>query len=335
MASPSTEWKEVVTPDEERRFQRYADGFVAFQRTRSQRYGDGRALHRKQIMGLRAFVDVLPDLPAHAAHGLFTSPGRHNAVIRLSNASMDVHPDKVPDIRGFAIKVFDVSGPGALGGNTEEQDFVLINLPTFRVPTSEPFAGVVLARARGEGATVRYLLRRYKFAFLREVRRGVASLRWPFSGFATEPFHSAVPFACGPYAARLRIVPREPGDAAVDAREDWAADMRQRLEHAAMVFDMQLQFFVDERITPIENASVDWPQDESPYIAVATLTIPQQVTTGDIGERLEAEVERLSFDPWHALAEHRPLGEVMRARKVAYYASFKTRSEPAPVSAAG
>jgi hypothetical protein len=29
-------------------------------------------------------------------------------------------------------------------------------------------------------------------------------------------------------------------------------------------------------------------------------------------------VERLSFDPWHALVEHRPLGVVMRARAVAY-----------------
>jgi 5-methylthioadenosine/S-adenosylhomocysteine deaminase len=31
-----------------------------------------------------------------------------------------------------------------------------------------------------------------------------------------------------------------------------------------------------------------------------------------------AQVEAAKFDPWNAVVEHRPLGEVMRARKVAY-----------------
>jgi integrase/recombinase XerC len=36
-------------------------------------------------------------------------------------------------------------------------------------------------------------------------------------------------------------------------------------------------------------------------------------------------VEASVFDPWHALAAHRPLGEVMRARRVAYFASAQAR----------
>jgi hypothetical protein len=36
-------------------------------------------------------------------------------------------------------------------------------------------------------------------------------------------------------------------------------------------------------------------------------------------------VEAAIFDPWGALMEHRPLGDVMRARKVVYYASEKER----------
>jgi len=31
------------------------------------------------------------------------------------------------------------------------------------------------------------------------------------------------------------------------------------------------------------------------------------------------------FDPWDALADHRPVGEIMRARKAAYFASQKER----------
>jgi hypothetical protein len=37
------------------------------------------------------------------------------------------------------------------------------------------------------------------------------------------------------------------------------------------------------------------------------------------------QVERGVFDPWQALAAHRPLGEVMRARKVVYFESEKAR----------
>ena len=32
------------------------------------------------------------------------------------------------------------------------------------------------------------------------------------------------------------------------------------------------------------------------------------------------------FDPWSAVAEHRPLGEIMRARKAAYLPSFRNRT---------
>ena len=36
-------------------------------------------------------------------------------------------------------------------------------------------------------------------------------------------------------------------------------------------------------------------------------------------------VERLSFDPWHAQAELRPLGSMMRARNPAYRLSTQER----------
>jgi hypothetical protein len=37
-------------------------------------------------------------------------------------------------------------------------------------------------------------------------------------------------------------------------------------------------------------------------------------------------VGSLSFDPWHSLATHRPLGLAMRARKPAYYKSNRARA---------
>ena len=36
-------------------------------------------------------------------------------------------------------------------------------------------------------------------------------------------------------------------------------------------------------------------------------------------------IDLLSFSPWHAMEDHRPLGNVMRARRVVYQASSTLR----------
>ena len=92
---------------------------------------------------------------------------------------------------------------------------------------------------------------------------------------------------------------------------------------------MEMQFFVDENRTPIEDGSVDWPVDVAPYVRVGKLTIAQQDTTSERGKRLTEHVDRLSFDPWHALEDHRPLGNMMRARKPTYHTSATGRSAEA------
>jgi hypothetical protein len=57
---------------------------------------------------------------------------------------------------------------------------------------------------------------------------------------------------------------------------------------------------------------------------VATITIPRQqfATT----ERDEFG-ENLSFTPWHALPQHRPLGAVNRIRRVVYQTISKLRHD--------
>lgn len=84
-------------------------------------------------------------------------------------------------------------------------------------------------------------------------------------------------------------------------------------------FELQLQFFVNEARTPIEDASVDWPDEVAPYVTVGVLTLPPQAADD---EALVQTIEAAAFDPWAALMEHRPLGEVMaRARRFTSRAS--------------
>jgi hypothetical protein len=325
MKPPSRDWREVVAPDETERFERYAEQLAEIQARRSQRYGQGRALHRKGHLALRARLEVLSEVPEHARHGLFARPGFFDVWVRLSSGSMDRQKDHVPDIRGFAIKVRGVAGPGALGNATTSQDFLLINHDSFSSPRSDEFIGVALAASRGMGALFRHLLATHGFlGGLRRARKLVGILNKRFTGFASETFHSAVPIACGPFACRVRLLPasREP---AADARRDWAGDIRRRLRAGPLVHDLQLQFFVDEDTTPIEDASKPWPESEAPYVTVARLTL----LPGEGDAAFDEEVERASFDPWNALVEHRPLGDVMRARKVAYFKSQQARATTA------
>ena len=322
-ATPATNWKENIKPDEEERFQRYADVIVSIQKDRSQKYGNGRGLHREQLLGLEASLEVKADLPEPARQGIFASPKTYDCLVRLSNGSLDINSDGDPDIRGFAFKVLRVSGKSALGnGNASSQDFLLINHESFSSPGVDPFIALVQAAAKSKISALGYLIRtKGFFGALGQLK----TLSKKFTGFATEPFNTVVPHACGPYAVRVRLQPManaiNPG-----AKKDWGKDIQDRLEKGPLVYEVQLQFFISEDITPIEDASVVWPADKSPFVTVATLTIPQQSFGDEKQQAREKRIEGTIFDPWNGLLEHRPLGEIMRARKFAYYASQQTRS---------
>lgn len=322
MVSASTAWKERVGADEAARHAADAAELTRLQAAHSRRDGTGRALHRKQILALKARLRVHENLPAPARQGLFAEPGTHEVWLRLSNGGTAVRSDRRPDIRGLAFRVFDVGGEAALGGRTDHQDFTLINRPAFAFADSRHFVGLVKASDGGPRALLGWAWRSFGLlGALREVRRLARGMAQPFAGFASESFFSAAPIACGPYAVRVRLLPPQ-GQASAAGAADWRADYLPRLAAGPLVYRLQLQFFVDEATTPIEDASVDWPESAAPYVDVADLVVPAPEAGDDtLAQRVEAAV----FDPWQALAAHRPLGEVMRARKVAYYASQQAR----------
>jgi hypothetical protein len=95
-----------------------------------------------------------------------------------------------------------------------------------------------------------------------------------------------------------------------------AAARRQDVE-----FDM-LQVQTDPFLQPIENAAVMWPTSVSPRVPAAVLRIPRQ--TFDSPEQMMF-VRKLRFNPYHCLPEHRPLGNVSRARQRMYYELSQVR----------
>lgn len=323
--APSTGWQEKIASDEEQRYAEYAQQFAQIQAARAARWGAGRALHRKQLTAAHGILEVLDGLPRYARHGLFAQPREYDVWVRTSNGGFDRAPDKVPDIRGFAMRVFGVEGASALGnGPAPSQDFTLINQELFGFRGSADFVGVAVAAARGKGELLKHLFRHYGLlGGPRQLARLVKGAGKPFSGFATEALFSAVPMANGPYAVRVRLLPATSNrTAAPDARGNWDADFSGRLARGPLHWDLQLQFFANEETTPIEDASVNW---NTPYSTVARLMLPTQDTRSAEGLALAEKVEATVIDPWQALADHRPLGDVQRARKVVYFESQKGR----------
>ena len=68
----------------------------------------------------------------------------------------------------------------------------------------------------------------------------------------------------------------------------------------------------------------EWKEDQAPFHEVATIYIPRQ----NFDSPGQSEfAENISFNPWHALPEHRPLGIINRIRKVVYDHTSRVRHE--------
>ncbi len=230
--------------------------------------------------------------------------------MRLSNGSFDVQANTRPDIRGFALRIQGVSGPAALGGVADHQDFLLINHDRFNAIDSDSFVEFVTLAAGGQLKALWTLFRRHGLAGLRSrIDDLQKTMGKPFRATPPSASTPSCPMPWVPMRPRCSSFPRTPQ--AMDGR-DAGLDITRRLAAGPISYGVQLQFYTDPISTPIEDHRAVWT---SPAVPVARLTL-----------LAPAEVEALAFDPWGGLAAHRPLGEVMRARKGAYLASQKGRA---------
>jgi len=325
-----TDWKEIIAPDEEARFARYAEQIGELQRKRDEGAAKrSRALHARQLVGARAEFVVPLNVSDAARVGIFAHPATYPAWVRFSNGAAVHQSDRRGDIRGMAIKVLGVPGRKLIDGleQARTQDFLMIQSPVLPFRNSDEFMFFVGAAANPRTLPFKMLRR---FGLRRMLR--IAGVSKIFSKFiptlAAQRFWTPVPIRWGDRAAKYSVSPASPVSAPSASKSPTylADEIAERLSREAVTYDFRVQFFVDEARTPIEDASVEWPESVSPFETVARLVIPQQDVRSEEGAAREASIERMSFDPWHAPEEFRPLGDVMRARKSAYYVSVKGRN---------
>ena len=165
----------------------------------------GRALHHKMHGGFEARLEILGDLPEHARHGLFAAPKVYDALVRYSNGSSAVADDEKADVRGLAVKVFDVDGPKVLG-TARTQDFLGILQSSTPFRSADEFVGIIYASRSPLLALPRMLFAGPADIHDRAGRCSRPSVnrshRWPRVAST-----SALPIKCGPCAARFAFVP--------------------------------------------------------------------------------------------------------------------------------
>jgi len=302
-----------------------------------------RSVHAKAHGVLRAQLTVLPGLPEPLAQGLFAQPGTYDAIMRFSTNPGDVLDDKVSLPRGLGLKILGVPGarlPGSEGDTT--QNFLFVDSPVFAAPTAKKFLGNLKPLAAttdvAEGAKKALSATLQLAERVVEAFGGQSGKLIGLGGHAPThvlgaTFFTAAALRYGRYIAKLSLTP---ASAELQALVDQKVDLDGRpngLREEVVRFmaahgaewELRVQLCTDRERMPVEDASVEWPQDESPYVTVARLTAPPQSAWSD--SIAAVSEDGLFFSPWRGLADHQPLGNVMRVRKLAYERSARFRAE--------
>lgn len=264
---------------------------------------------------VRAEFTVRDDLPEHIRRGIFSQPRTYRAWVRFSGPGPYVTPD-IDDV-GFmsiSVKLMEVSGPKLLDDEKFTQDFFGISTPTFVTPDTK--ANTQLQHWSYHNAPFMYFF---------DVRRthvldGIMQALWtktqtsPLEGdyFSCVPYllgeGQAMQYSFRPSGATRTPVPRLP----LRPPDNYLREaMAAKLARGDVEFDFLVQVQADPFLMPIENNAVLWPKEVSPRVPAAVLRIPKQ--TFDSPEQL-AFARVLSYNPWHSIAEHRPLGNQNRTR---------------------
>jgi len=304
--------EEIMAPDEAA----VVGEFITFLRDASaRRYPTGvvRRFNQARHSGcVDAEFTVLDSMPPEHRVGLFARPRTFPAFIRFANAASA--SDREKDLRGMSIKVRSVDGDNLTPGETA-QDFVLNSHPVMMAPGTREFLELLRAVEAGGLTRAFYFLSHPKATRVALAARQNPPSHLDISYWSTTPYlygeGRAVKYIARPHATSKHDPPRRLTDTYLrDA-------LISHLAHSDATFDFMIQFQTDSKTMPIEDASVEWKEQDSPYIPVARIRIPQQKL--DSAER-ETACEQVAFNPWHALAAHRPLGNFNRARRDIYNA---------------
>lgn len=262
--------------------------------------------------------EVDPALPEERRVGVFKPGAVYPAWVRFSS---DLQPG-APDLGGtlgVGIKLFDVDGGKLLEPDTDARthDFILQNHPVFFVDDATAMCAFTCASLNGQGDP--WLKDHPETAkILKDMEKTVDSA-------LASPYWSVLPYRFGDRHVKYKLVPEAAGEGPPVSHADptyLRADLHARMAAGEARLGFYVQF--QEGDMPLDRATVEWSEKQSPPVRVGTLVLPKQ----DLGARGQSAYgENLAYNPWHALPEHAPVGSLSDARRVVYRASADNRRD--------
>jgi hypothetical protein len=339
---PYAENVEVIPSDEAHDISRVVQALKAMlQRSRDKTGHFQGDVHVKTHGCAAAELRVLPNLPPELAQGLFKNERTFSAVVRFSNSASQPQADLIPDGRGLAIKVFGVEVDRLTSDDTSGSslDFVMVNHPVFFARNVKDFLRleqVLVSADDNPLVTVAQGLTGGNWNPLHWHWREALTAAQIAGHFPAHPasntYFSMAPIRFGQYVAKYRVRPAGdlPGSwldlaSRLGTQPDALRLMlEETLRSQQLLFEFQIQLRTSANSMPVEDASIEWPESESPYRTVALLLIPrQEIDT----EQQKAMCPQLAFNVWNALADHRPLGGINRLRREVYPVSAAWRRQ--------
>lgn len=320
--STSPPWSEIYdggSPEAEQAiFETLAQDMLAIQEANRQAMGlshPARTLHNRMVAGIaQASLAIDADMPADLAAGYFQPGAVLPAALRLSNASAIPQHDGLPDMRGAALRILVPGQPF--------HDLLMTSFPVSHARNARQFVEFAQLAMGDRASFPARLVAHFGEA---EARRMGANLQQgirPCASFALERFWSRGAYLWGaaPVQFQLRPAPdAAPAAPLEDAPDALHRELAARLAAGPVRYRLALQRYVDEATTPIEDGGVEWTEEVSPPVEVATLDIPtQDLSPGD-----GAQVEGMAFNPWNVPEGFRPLGNLNRVRKTVYASSAR------------
>jgi hypothetical protein len=225
----------------------------------------------------------------------------------------------------ISIKLMGVPGPKLMDEEKFTLDMFGVSTPTFVTPDTKANAQLQIESLKN--AQMFYFLNFQRPHILDMIMQSlwVKTQSSPFEA----PYFSCVPYLLGegqaiqysvwPKSKERTPIPRLP----FRPPDDYLRDaMVSALDRGDVEFDIRLQLQTDPHLMPIENNAVLWPERLSPRISVATLRLPRQKFNSPPQMNF---AKQLSYNAWHCIAEHRPLGNQSRARRRMYETLSKLR----------
>lgn len=318
---------ESIWPGEEAATQGISANLQAAVKAHHQSSGKARRdAHPKAHGCVLAEFKVNETLSANLQHGVFQPGASYPAWIRFSNGDSD--PDRADgkgDGRGMAIKLMNVPGQKLLDDEQGTQDFVMINHPVFFINdpkkyldlttalgSSNPLVKLGAPGALGfEGSAIAAAI------LLKKIANPLTTRYWSMVPYqlGTGDDRQVMKYSAKPCMASSNI----PSPVQLLDKNYLSKSMKKTLDNGGACFEFLVQArdprTVGADALGIESSTTEWSESEAPFVKVATVTIKKQQFSSTAQQNF---CENLSFTPWHAVADHRPLGGVNRIRRVVY-----------------